>query len=99
VGLAYKRNSRDTRKSPAIAVAKRLDELGADLRAIDPLVSEDAVPCFIQMVPCQPRQITDSDLLVVLADHDAIDWELIGQHAHRVLDTRNRLRAPSVTRL
>jgi UDP-N-acetyl-D-glucosamine dehydrogenase len=99
VGLAYKRNSRDTRKSPAIAVAKRLDDLGADLRAIDPLVGEDAVPCFIQMVPCEPRQITDTDLVVVLADHDAIDWKLLEQHAYRVLDTRNRLRVPSATRL
>jgi UDP-N-acetyl-D-glucosamine dehydrogenase len=99
VGLAYKRNSRDTRKSPAIAIAKRLDDLGADIRAIDPLISEDAIPCFIRMVTCESRQLTDTDLAIVLADHDAIDWELFEQHADRVLDTRNRLSSSSATRL
>ncbi|MDQ3762324.1 MAG: nucleotide sugar dehydrogenase [Actinomycetota bacterium] len=99
VGLAYKRNSRDTRQSPAIAVAKQLDDLGADLRAIDPLINADEVPVFIRMVPSESAQITDADLVIVLADHDAIDWELFEQHADRVLDTRNRLRSRSAERL
>ncbi|MGH3885671.1 MAG: nucleotide sugar dehydrogenase [Pseudonocardiaceae bacterium] len=99
VGLAYKRNSRDTRQSPAIAVAKRLDDLGADLRAVDPLIDAAEIPGYIQMVPCELRQVTDTDLVIVLADHDAIDWELLEQHADRVLDTRNRLRSKSAARL
>ncbi|MGH3771202.1 MAG: nucleotide sugar dehydrogenase [Pseudonocardiaceae bacterium] len=99
VGLAYKRNSRDTRQSPAISVAKKLDDLGADLRAIDPLITPDEIPSFIRMVPCEPRQVTDTDLVIVLADHDAIDWELFEQHADRVLDTRNRLHSPATLRL
>jgi UDP-N-acetyl-D-glucosamine dehydrogenase len=99
VGLAYKRNSRDTRQSPAIAVAKRLDDLGADLRAIDPLIDANEIPGYIRMVPCASRQVTDADLVIVLADHDAIAWELLEQHSDRVLDTRNRLRSRSATRL
>lgn len=99
VGLAYKQNSRDTRKSPAIAIARNLADLGADLRAIDPLVDVDEIPSFIRMVPGVLGQVTDSDLIVVLADHDAIDWELFEQHADRVLDTRNRLRSRLVARL
>lgn len=99
VGLAYKRNSRDTRRSPAIAVARKLDDLGADLRAIDPLINGDAIPGFITMVPCEVAQVTGADLVIVLADHDAIDWELFEAHADLVLDTRNRLRSPSTMRL
>lgn len=99
VGLAYKRNSRDTRQSPAIAVAKRLDDLGGDLRAIDPLIDVDEIPSCIRMVPCESRQITNADLVIVLTDHDAIDWELFERHADRVLDTRNRLRSRSAARL
>jgi UDP-N-acetyl-D-mannosaminuronic acid dehydrogenase/UDP-N-acetyl-D-glucosamine dehydrogenase len=98
-GLAYKRNSRDTRQSPAVAVAKKLADLGADLRVIDPLISADAVPGYIRMVPCEPGQIVDADLVIVLADHDAIDWELFEPHADRILDTRNRLRSRSAARL
>jgi UDP-N-acetyl-D-glucosamine dehydrogenase len=99
VGLAYKRNSRDTRQSPAIAVARKLDDLGADLRAIDPLITAEEIPKFIRIVPCELRQVADTDLVIVLADHDAIDWELFEQHADRVLDTRNRLRSRSAVRL
>jgi UDP-N-acetyl-D-glucosamine dehydrogenase len=99
VGLAYKRNSRDTRQSPAIVVAKRLDDLGADLRAVDPLIDIDEAPSYIHMVPCELREVTQADLVVVLADHDVIEWDLFEQHADRVLDTRNRLRSPSAARL
>jgi UDP-N-acetyl-D-glucosamine dehydrogenase len=99
VRLASKRNSRDTRQSPAIVVAKRLDDLGADLRAIDPLINDDEIPGFIRMVPCELSQIAETDLVIVLADHDAIDWELFEQHADRVLDTRNRLLSRSAVRL
>ena len=91
MGLAYKPNSRDTRQSPAVAVAKKLADLGADLRGIDPLVNVDDIPGYIQMVPCEPRQIADADLVIVLADHDVIDWELFKPHADQILDTRNRL--------
>ncbi len=99
VGLAYKRNSRDIRRSPAVAVAKKLADLGADLRGIDPLISTHEVPGHIRMVPCESGQIADADLVIVLADHDAIDWELFEPHADQILDTRNRLRSPSAARL
>ncbi|MDQ4092583.1 MAG: nucleotide sugar dehydrogenase [Actinomycetota bacterium] len=99
VGLAYKRNTRDTRQSPAIVVARQLDDLGADVHAIDPLIDVDEIPGYIRMVPCEPGEITKADLVIVLADHDVIDWELFEEHAEHVLDTRNRLRSASVSRL
>ena len=99
LGLAYKRNSGDARQSPAIAVAQRLHDLGADLRAIDPLIPADDIPGFLRLVACESPQLTEADLVIVLADHDTLDWELIEQHAERVLDTCNRLRCPAATRL
>jgi UDP-N-acetyl-D-glucosamine dehydrogenase len=99
VGLAYKRNTRDTRQSPAIAVAEQLDELGADVHAIDPVIDVEEIPDYIRMVPCEPGEVTKADLVIVLADHDAIEWELLEEHAERVLDTRNRLRSTSASRL
>lgn len=99
VGLTYKRNSRDIRQSPAVTVAKKLADLGADLWGIDPLISADEIPGYIQVVPCESRQIAAADLVIVLADHDAIDWELFEPHADQILDTRNRLRSPSAARL
>ena len=99
VGLAHKRNTRDTRQSPAIAVARQLDDLGADVHAIDPLIDVEEIPNYIRMVPCEPGQVTKADLVIVLADHDVIEWELFEEHAERVLDTRNRLRSTSASRL
>ncbi|HEY8371307.1 MAG TPA: nucleotide sugar dehydrogenase [Pseudonocardiaceae bacterium] len=99
IGLAYKPNSGDARHSPAIAVAQQLATLGAKLRAVDPLIDPAAVPDFVEMVSCTPHQIEASDLVVVLTDHDLIDWALLEQYADRVFDTRNRLRVPVADRL
>ena len=99
VGLTYKRNSGDARQSPAIAVAGRLLQLGARLSAVDPLIAADDVPAGVQLVDCSPENVAGADLVVVLADHDEIDWKLIERHGDRVLDTRNRLTGTVVDRL
>jgi UDP-N-acetyl-D-mannosaminuronic acid dehydrogenase/UDP-N-acetyl-D-glucosamine dehydrogenase len=99
VGLTYKRNSGDARQSPAVPVAHRLAALGAQLSAIDPNVVPADVPESVRMVECTPEVLAETDVVVVLTDHDDIDWELIERHADRVLDTRNRLTAAGVDRL
>jgi UDP-N-acetyl-D-glucosamine dehydrogenase len=99
VGLTYKRNSGDARQSPAVPVAHRLAELGAQLSAIDPKVTAADVPELVQLVECTPEVLAGADVVVVLTDHDDIDWELVERHADRVLDTRNRLTAAGVDRL
>ena len=99
VGLTYKRNSGDARQSPATMVARRLADLGAQLRAVDPLIPPAEVPAEVRLVDCTPETLAETDLVVVLADHDDVDWELLEKHADRVLDTRNRLTNPSVDRL
>jgi len=100
IGLAYKPNSGDARESPAIAVANRLAELGASLRAVDPLIPADHVPAGIEIVDCSEAEVTGADLVIVLTDHDVVDWPLLEKHAEKILDTRNRLRhAPGVDTL
>ena len=99
IGLAYKRNSGDARQSPAISVARRLADLGAELHAVDPLISAREVPSYIKMVACDVQQVADADLVIVLTDHDEIDWALLEKYGDRVLDTRNRLSGPEVDRL
>jgi UDP-N-acetyl-D-mannosaminuronic acid dehydrogenase/UDP-N-acetyl-D-glucosamine dehydrogenase len=99
VGLSYKRNSGDARESPATAVARRLADLGARLQAVDPLIAPSEVPEPVQLVDCTPETVAAADIVVVLADHDDVDWDLLEQHGKRVLDTRNRLANPAVDRL
>jgi UDP-N-acetyl-D-mannosaminuronic acid dehydrogenase/UDP-N-acetyl-D-glucosamine dehydrogenase len=99
IGLAYKRNSGDARNSPAITVAHRLRDLGADLRAVDPLVDPAHVPDGIALVAANEDELAAADLVLVLTDHDAVDWALVEKHADRVLDTRNKLASESTDRL
>ena len=99
VGLSYKRNSGDARQSPATAVARRLADLGATLSAVDPLIVAGEVPAGVELVDCTPATVEAADIVVVLTDHDEIDWQLLEQHAEKVLDTRNRLTTAGVDRL
>jgi UDP-N-acetyl-D-glucosamine dehydrogenase len=100
IGLAYKPNSGDARESPAIAVAQRLADLGAELHAVDPLIPLDHVPAGVTVVECSEAEVGSADLVIVLTDHDVVDWALLERHADKVLDTRNRLRgATGVDRL
>jgi UDP-N-acetyl-D-glucosamine dehydrogenase len=99
VGLTYKRNSGDARQSPSAVVARRLVDLGAELRAVDPLIAPGEVPASVRLVECTPETVAEADVVVVIADHDEIDWALLESHADKVLDTRNRLGGTTVDRL
>ena len=66
---------------------------------MDPLVPVEEVPDGVQLVECTPDVVAAADVVVVLTDHDEIDWELLERHGERVLDTRNRLRGTAVDRL
>jgi UDP-N-acetyl-D-mannosaminuronic acid dehydrogenase/UDP-N-acetyl-D-glucosamine dehydrogenase len=99
LGLTYKPNSRDARNSPAMTVADRLLRLGANLLAADPHLDADRVPEGLTLVPCTEEHLGAADLIVVLTDHDALDWAAVERHASRVFDTRNRLASRAADRL
>jgi UDP-N-acetyl-D-glucosamine dehydrogenase len=100
LGLAYKKNSGDARESPARRVASLLLDMGAEVRAADPHVVEDAhVDRRVVRVPLTEQQVAAADAVVLLADHDAFDLDVVLGHAAYVLDTRHRLTGPTVESL
>jgi UDP-N-acetyl-D-glucosamine dehydrogenase len=100
LGLAYKRNSGDARESPARRVASLLLDMGADVRAADPHVVEDAqVDSRVTRVLPTADQLAAADAVVLLADHDVFDLDHVVMHAPYVLDTRHRLTGPNVESL
>ncbi|NMO56395.1 nucleotide sugar dehydrogenase [Actinoplanes sp. TBRC 11911] len=100
LGLAYKRNTGDARESPARRVASLLLDMGAEVRAADPHVVEDAhVDQRVVRVAATAEQIAAADAVVLLADHDAFDLDAVTAHATYVLDTRHRLSGPTVETL
>jgi UDP-N-acetyl-D-glucosamine dehydrogenase len=91
LGLAYKKNSSDARESPARQVARLLASLGAQVSVADDHVSTESVPGETKRVTMSEDVVRESDAVVILTDHDDIDYELIEREARWVLDCRNRL--------
>lgn len=98
IGLSYKPNSSDARESPAIRVAQLLSELKASISAVEPFVKR--LPGgldFLRIVDPEKINYDDYDLVVILTDHDSIDYEKLAHSSKFVLDTRHRLvAAPNV---
>jgi UDP-N-acetyl-D-glucosamine dehydrogenase len=93
LGLAYKPGTSDWRESPAMAVATRLIELGAEVRAHDAHVPEGiALGPEIPRVDCTNDEIEAADLVVLLTDHPELPYDDIATRARLVLDTRGRMR-------
>jgi UDP-N-acetyl-D-glucosamine dehydrogenase len=100
LGLAYKKNTGDARESPAVKLAKLLLDMGADVRAADPHVVEEVrVDERLRRVELSEKELTAADAVIVLADHDGFDYELVSKHGSYVLDTRRRLAGPNVETL
>jgi UDP-N-acetyl-D-glucosamine dehydrogenase len=97
LGLAYKKNTGDARESPAVRVAQLLIQMGADVRVCDPHLvepvhgAEDLTPIELAV-----DEIAAADAVILLADHDAFDYDLVKRHARYVLDTRRRLSGDNV---
>jgi UDP-N-acetyl-D-glucosamine dehydrogenase len=88
LGLAYKRNTSDSRESPALVVAERLVGLGAEVRAVDTHVSMGILPCGVELGSLSAEELRAADAVVMLTDHDDFDLDLVVAHAPYVLDTR-----------
>ncbi len=92
LGLAYKKNVGDLRESPATVVADLLGRLGATVRAAEPYAAVASVP----LVDLTADEVAEADVVVVLADHDCFDYEMVEGTARYVFDTRNRCHGPNV---
>ena len=97
LGLAYKRNTGDSREAPGAVIAQALSALGAEVRVADPHLSGDATT--FPVVDLTAAEIGDADAVIVVTDHDAFDYDLVRTHARYVFDTRSRLDGPNVERL
>jgi UDP-N-acetyl-D-glucosamine dehydrogenase len=90
LGLSYKPNTGDARESPAVTVAQQLLSLGAHVRAADPYLRDGQVERVVR-VEVTPEEVSAADAVVVLTDHDDVDYDLVAAHASYVLDCRRRV--------
>jgi UDP-N-acetyl-D-glucosamine dehydrogenase len=99
IALAYKRNSNDARETPSVDVVRGLVDLGADVVVHDSYVGSHELDHVAPRVPLSPDVVASADVVVVLTDHDDVDYELVCAHASYVFDTRNRLTGEHVEAL
>lgn len=99
LGLAYKKNTGDMRDSPAAEVARRLRDLGAEVRAVEPYAEPHHIPGGVLVVPLTEQEVDAADAVVVATDHDVFDYDMVSSRARYVFDARNRCSGPVVERL
>lgn len=92
IGLSYKKNSKDVRESKSIVVAEQLIQAGSRIAYYDPFVSTCSLNDRVyQSIDLTKEELVSFDLVVLLTDHDQLDYDFIMQHSKLIFDTRNRL--------
>lgn len=95
IGMAYKKNVADIRESPAFAVMDLLQRRKAEVIFHDPYV--DTIPptrehkefTGLKSAPLTPDLLKAQDAIVIITDHDNIDYAMIARYARLAVDTRN----------
>jgi UDP-N-acetyl-D-glucosamine dehydrogenase len=96
LGLAYKKNSSDARESPATTVARLLAAHGALVSAVDTRVAQGHLADVVSRVRLTAAVAAQADAVVLLTDHDDLDFDLVQSAAPWILDCRNRMSGPNV---
>ena len=90
-GVAYKKNVNDVRESPALDVMRLLETDGAGISFYDPHVPSLHFDgrSLKGLDDLDNEQLYRADVVVILTDHDIINFEMILSRAQLVVDTRN----------
>ena len=98
MGLAYKKNVDDMRESPALTIMELLEERGADTAYHDPYLPEilhsrrHGKLSGRRSTSLTPNEIAAFDAVLIVTDHDDIDYPGLVEAAKLVVDTRNATR-------
>lgn len=93
LGVAYKHGVGDVRESPALRVLERLGRRGAAIAYHDPFVPRIVLNGEEYLsVPLTGEAVGGADCVVILTDHDGVDYDLVARNATLVFDTRNATR-------
>ncbi len=102
LGVAYKKNIDDMRESPALQLMELIEARGAEVSYYDPFVPvipntrEHAALAGRRSVSWSRTLSSDYDAVLIVTDHDAVDYGAIAEHAALVVDTRNACRRAGI---
>ena len=93
LGAAYKKNVSDTRESPAIEILRRLLNLNAQVSYSDEYVQKIKINTSdqekeLETVEDYLTKISNSDLTILITDHDYFNIAEISSKSNLLIDTR-----------
>ncbi|HEY1385783.1 MAG TPA: nucleotide sugar dehydrogenase [Dongiaceae bacterium] len=97
IGLAYKKNVDDMRESPALTLIELLEKAGAKVSYHDPFIPavkpsrEHGHLTGRKSVPLTAKSLSGADAVLIVTDHDDVDYSMVAKHGRLVLDTRNAM--------
>jgi UDP-N-acetyl-D-glucosamine dehydrogenase len=95
MGIAYKKNVDDNRETPAAEIIEQLAAHGAEISYHDPHLPKfpemRKYDLDLQSVPLTAEKVSEADCVLIITDHDAVDYGLIAEHAGTIVDTRNAM--------
>jgi UDP-N-acetyl-D-glucosamine dehydrogenase len=95
MGVAYKKNIDDVRESPALDILLLLHRRGAQLSYSDPFVAELKLDRLALQSRDPAAAAAEADCVVIVTDHDGVDYAALVEQSRLIVDTRNALRAYS----
>ncbi len=92
LGVAYKKDIDDLRESPALDILVLLHQYGANVSYHDPHVRSfsEGGHDYVS-VPLTEATLQEADAVLIVTDHQAIDWGMVRRLAPVVVDTRHVL--------
>jgi UDP-N-acetyl-D-glucosamine dehydrogenase len=96
LGVAYKPDVDDVRESPALPLIERLRELGATVSYNDPHVVKlppvrDHPGLKMRSAGLTEELVEGQDLVLIVTNHSAYDYDWLGEHSRLIVDTRNAM--------
>jgi UDP-N-acetyl-D-glucosamine dehydrogenase len=95
MGLAYKKNVDDVRETPAAEIIRLLLAAGAWVSYHDPMIERFPVmrryEFDLDSVAITPEGVGSQDAVLIVTDHDGVDYQCLADHARVVIDTRNAM--------
>lgn len=92
LGVAYKRDIDDVRESPALDIIHLLCRRGAKVSYSDPYVPKVRADGIEMQGIDAAKGAAESDCLVIVTDHQGVDYPSLVDSARLIVDTRNALK-------
>ena len=90
LGVTYKKDVKDLRKSPSIKLIEALRGLGIQASFFDPLVPYLSIEGLkLEGIELTPKAVAVQDCVVVAVDHSRVDYAFVLRHAKAIFDVKN----------